>query len=113
VSAEPIYHLDQGKPRTDLLQFRALLAVAGVADYGVRKYGERNWEEHAERWEWGKLFGSAMRHAWSWMLREDLDPESGHHHLAHAAWNLLALLELVLAGRGRDDRALVSPKGGG
>lgn len=102
---EPVIHLDAGKPRLDLLQWRALREVAAVAEYGVRKYGERNWELHAERWRWGQILGSTFRHLSAWAVREDRDPESGLHHLAHAAWNAMTLLELVLANRGADDRS--------
>lgn len=107
---KPYHHLDDGKPRTDLLQYNALLAVAMVNTAAVPKYGERNWEHHADRWSWGQLFGSAMRHAWKWIAGEDFDAESKQHHLAHAAWNILTLLELVLAGRGHDNRMLIRKK---
>lgn len=102
--SERVFHLDAGKPRFDLLQWRALRDVAAVAEYGCRKYGDRNWEECADRWAWGQLLGSTFRHLSAWALREDLDAESGLPHLAHAAWNALTILELSIAGRGKDDR---------
>lgn len=105
--AEPVFHLDEGKPRVDLLQFNALREVGKVAAFGAKKYGERNWEECADRWDWGKLIGSALRHTWAWITGEDNDPESGINHLAHGAWNVLTVLELVLAGRGKDNRMVL------
>jgi hypothetical protein len=103
---KPYHHLDDGKPRVDLLQFRALLEVAKVMTWAEQKYGERNWEHHAKKWTWGQLFGSAGRHLFYWIAGENNDPQSGLNHLAHAAWNVLSLLELVLAGVGLDNRML-------
>lgn len=48
---------------------------------------------------------STLRHLLAWQAREDLDPESGLHHLAHARADLGMLLELVLTGHGNDDRS--------
>lgn len=106
------FHLEAGKPRVDLLHWTALLGVAEVAAWGVAKYGERNWEEHAASWHWGQLLGSALRHIFYWAMREDLDPESGKPHLAHAVWNLCTLLELTSRGSGVDDRTKLMTRWG-
>jgi len=99
------FHKESGKPPLDLMHFNAVLEEGRVAGYGASKYSERNWEEHADSWRWGQLLASAMRHIIAWSLRNDIDPESGCHHLAHARWNLGAIYELQLAGRGKDDRS--------
>lgn len=104
------YHREAGKPRVDLLQFGALLEVAKVAAFGAKKYGERNWEKHANEWSWGALAASALRHLFAWLLHENNDQESGLSHLAHAAWNVLTLLELVIRKFGKDDRTTVMTK---
>lgn len=71
----------------------ALLAVAEVGTYGIKKYSRGGWEnvpEGVQRYE------DAM---WRHLLREKselLDPESGLLHEAHAAWCALARLELRL-----------------
>lgn len=88
-----------------LLQWLALILVAKVAETGIEKYGVRNWEEHADEWKWSQLWESASRHMAAWALREDDNPEGGLPHLAHAAWNILSLIELTERGLGTDDRS--------
>ena len=72
---------------------RALMAVAEVASFGALKYGKSNWlhvENGVER------YTNAMdRHR----IKEGVethDGDSGLMHAAHAAWNALARLELML-----------------
>lgn len=103
---KPYFHLDSGKPRVDLLPPQALEAAGAVFEYGMSKYGHRNWEAYAEDWSWGQLLGSSLRHLYAWMRGVDLDRESGLPHLAHALTNLMMLLALVSAGQGKDDRQL-------
>jgi hypothetical protein len=98
------FHFDSGKPRMDQIPPRALMEIAKVFGYGARKYGEWNWAEYSNDWKWGQIIGSLLRHTFSWLMSEDIDHESGLHHLAHAGCNVMMLLELVLNGRGGDDR---------
>lgn len=72
---------------------RALKAVADISAFGASKYTWRGWESvdgGVER------YGDALaRH----LLAEaagPVDGESGYLHAAHAAWNALARLELIL-----------------
>lgn len=83
-------HLDEGKPRLELLPNRGLRDVGDAFAYGERKYGPKNWTRGMP---WRKLAGSALRHIYAWAWGEDFDPESGVHHLAHACCNLLMLLD--------------------
>lgn len=88
---------DAGKPRAGLMVgdfARALEAVAQVTTFGAGKYAPRSWRtvpQAAERY--GDAF---LRHIFKDAKGERLDPESGLPHLAHVAWNALALLELEL-----------------
>ncbi len=45
-----------------------------------------------------------MRHLIAWISGESYDKESGINHLAHAAANLMMLLEYQNRGTGEDDR---------
>lgn len=94
---------DAGKLRYDLIPPFALEELARVFSYGAEKYGARNWEAGLD---WGRLFAAAQRHLWSWWAGEDADEETGISHLAHAAWNCLALLEFARTHPERDDRPL-------
>lgn len=92
----PGAHLDAGKPRAGLVLMsfgNALMEVSKVGSFGAQKYTPRGWlqvENGVERY-----LDSAFRHLLR-METEPLDPQSGLSHLSHAAWNLLASLELEL-----------------
>lgn len=83
---------DQEKARYDLLPFKALAEIVSVLTYGAKKYAPENWRkvEHPK----SRYFAAALRHLVAWFGGERLDPESGHHHLAHAACCIMFLLEL-------------------
>lgn len=89
--------LDAGKPRPELIMrgfARALSAVAEVATFGANKYTDDGWQEvpEAERRYTDALYRHLLKHH----RGEEDDPDSGLSHLAHAAWNALAILELRL-----------------
>lgn len=98
-------HYDAGKPRVDLLPIGGLFAVAEVMAYGARKYGERNWQSGIQH---SKLVGSCLRHVFKRLRGEVLDDESGLPHLAHAAANLLMVLDM-LTTPGADDLPVTEP----
>jgi len=69
---------------------RALTAVAEVSGFGAAKYTWGGWESVPDGIE---RYGDALaRHA----LIDGPDAQSGLLHAAHAAWNALARLELIL-----------------
>jgi hypothetical protein len=94
---EPGTKLDRGKARVGLVLggfSRALMAVSEVGTYGAQKYTDRGWVEvpnGAER------YTDAMgRHLLKEAAGEKMDEETGLLHAAHAAWNALARLDLIL-----------------
>lgn len=101
---EPGAKLDGGKPcafRGTLDYFpRALLAVASVSTFGASKYAWKGWETVPEGFE--RYSDAMVRHLLYEGQGEVKDPDSGLSHAAHAAWNALARLELML--RAEDDR---------
>lgn len=92
---------DGEKNRLDLWPVRPYEDVGWVLTYGARKYADRNWEKG---FKWSRLFGSTLRHLFAWYRGETIDPESGLNHLAHAACNIIFLLEFSHTGAGEDDR---------
>ena len=92
---------DEGKPQLQLLPSYPLMAVAKVLGHGAAKYGRDNWRGGMD---WSRLYGSSLRHIMQHMEGEDLDPETGCSHLAHAAASLLFLLEYENEGLGKDNR---------
>lgn len=89
------------KPRPELLPPIALLQVADVMRFGASKYGARSYAEGAST---DRLMGSALRHLLSFQASIDIDEESSLPHLAHAAANILIMLDLIARGKLKDDR---------
>lgn len=82
---------DGEKPRYDLIPPLALDEIVRALTYGAQKYDDDNWRlvEDGRR----RYFAAMMRHAWAYWRGEVYDPETGIHHLAHAACNLLFILD--------------------
>lgn len=76
--------------------------VARVLEYGATKYAAWNW---AKGQNWSVCIGSMKRHLWAYTVRgEELDSESGLHHLAHVGANILFLNFFSVYYREGDDR---------
>jgi hypothetical protein len=86
----------------DLIPWEAMVAVAQVLEFGRVKYAKHNWRKG---FEWTRLISAALRHIFSWLSGEDLDPESGLNHLAHACCDLMFAIAHVVSDLGKDDRA--------
>lgn len=106
-SSGPVYHLssgdlhvpgakdDKAKPMAGvLLDFsRALQTVVDVGTYGAKKYTRTGWATVPEGSQ--RYLDAMMRHLLAMDVDPDgLDKETGLPHLAHVAWNALAVLEL-------------------
>ena len=92
---------DGGKNRLDLLPILPLLEIGRVLTYGANKYSERNWERGMA---WSRCYAALLRHLTAWWNGEDVDPETGISHLAHAACCLFFLIEYEARKTGKDDR---------
>lgn len=53
--------------------------------------------------DWSRVLGSTERHLGEWLEGERYDEETGCHHLAQVAWNVLVLMTYELLGLGKDD----------
>ena len=86
---------DKSKPMAGvLLDFsRALQTVVDVGTYGAKKYTRRGWVAVGDAET--RYLDAMMRHLLAMDVDPDgLDTETGLPHLAHVAWNALAVLEL-------------------
>lgn len=93
---------DDGKAPWHLAPWDAFLAIVLILAFGAKKYAARNWEKGIS---YSRLYSALLRHITAWWNGEDLDPETGHSHVAHAACCVCFLLAFVLRGRGDlDDR---------
>jgi len=92
---------DDGKPSLELLPPVAIEMVGRVLRHGAEKYAADNWRRVDDR---RRYLGAALRHLFAWAKGEDVDPDSGLPHLAHAACSVLFLLEADVDGLGDDTR---------
>lgn len=86
---------DSGKAKAGLMMrdfAKALQKIAAVTTFGATRYAPGNWRKVEGKEE---RYSDAMyRHLLAHESGEEIDADSGLPHLAHAAWNVIALLEL-------------------
>ena len=88
--------LDAGKSRAWLCLggfAKAIVQVSEVTTFGAKKYTPDGWKSVPNAQE--RYLDAAVRHLLA-AASEKADEESKLPHLAHAAWNLLAVLELQI-----------------
>lgn len=78
--SEQGYKADNGKLRYDLLSPQSLEGLVKVLTFGAQKYADRNWEKGIN---YSRVFGALLRHAFSWLRGERVDPETGFNHMHH------------------------------
>lgn len=79
-----------------------LMECGLVKLHGDLKYGRYNWRDAGVRSS--VYYDACMRHLMAWWEGEDLDPDSGIHHIAHAMTGLAVLRDSQLQGNCNDDR---------
>lgn len=82
---------DGGKLRYGLTPPLAFAEMVKVLTFGAEKYEPDNWKKVPESKT--RYFDALERHVWAWKMGEQIDPESGIHHLAHAMCCLAFLYE--------------------
>jgi hypothetical protein len=71
---------------------------------GGRKYGTHNYRAIGVRTS--TYYDAVMRHLIAWWEGEDIDPDSGIHHVVKAMACLLVLRDSMLMGNCEDDRPM-------
>ena len=73
----------------------------GMLD-GATKYGRYNWRANGVR---GSIYYDAtLRHLTAWWEGQDIDPDSGLHHVTKAITSLIVLRDAMIQGKYTDDR---------
>ncbi len=88
--------------RYDLIPPEATWFEAMVYGAGASKYADRNWEMG---YSWGSSIAALERHIQLFKAKDDIDPEFGLPHMAHARWHTGVLLTFYARQLGIDDRA--------
>lgn len=81
---------DDDKDRWDLVPLAPLKEVVRVLMHGARKYRPYGWTKVPNARK--RFYAATQRHLISYQLGEEKDLDSGLHHLAHAACNILFML---------------------
>lgn len=79
-----------------------LLEVGVAMLEGARKYGPFNWRDEAI--SASVYLDAAFRHLSAWYEGEDIDPDSGVHHVTKAIAGLVILRDAIQHGSCDDDR---------
>lgn len=101
LNQNPGKKLDDGKLRWDLLSWEAVEKIVEVYTFGTKKYGENTWQ-NVENFE-ARYRAALVRHLVSHIKGEKVDEESQILHLAHMAWNALALIWFELQKEESDE----------
>lgn len=92
------------KPQLHLVPTVALVECSKALKLGADKYGERNWANAKVK---QSTYLSAMLRHWGEIQGgNDLDTESGAHHLGHIMANCAIILDAMKCGTLVDDRVL-------
>lgn len=94
--------LGMKKPPLRLVPPALLLYVSRVMELGATKYGPYNWRGNKVRYS--IYIEAAMRHLMCALDGEEIDPESGMPHMAHAAACAGIVLDAKATGNLVDDR---------
>src|SRR5690625_32211 len=92
---------DAGKVRMDLVPMEFVYGTAAALTYGAEKYEAWNWSKGLRK---GRVMAALLRHAYAWLARQDLDPETNLPHTWHMAACLAMLIGCEARGTAIEDR---------
>ena len=92
--------------RFDLLPWDQLWHVAELYGKGAEKYDRWNW---AKGYDWSLSLGAMGRHMAKFAVGEDIDEETGCHHLTSVIFHALALMQFGQTHPELDDRFKEAP----
>ena len=95
------YKADHDKPDLSLLPPEWKAEVAKAMTYGAKKYSRDN---YLTGMDWSRMRAAADRHLDAFWRNEDIDPETGIHHLGHASACILMLFMHAAHNLGTDNR---------
>ncbi len=96
-----VFKDDSAKLAMHLLPVDPINDIVKTLEFGAKKYSPNAWREGIA---WTRIMDAAERHISKWKKGIDNDAESGLNHLAHAACNLLFLLEYARTSTKLDNR---------
>lgn len=97
------------KPRVSLVPPALTIYAAKAFEDGAAKYGPYNWRKTSVQAD--IYVEAALRHLMSWWDGEEVAPDSGVHHLGHAAACIAILLDAQACDALVDNRPPSGPAG--
>ena len=94
---------DDKKIRVDLFPTKALIGSSRALTHGIKKYSEYNYKK-GDGLDWNRPYGATLRHLIAWWDGENIDRDSGLHHLDCAGAEIAMLMDLVYSQIGKDTR---------
>lgn len=98
---------NDNKTDWSLVDWRSLEPMVKVLMYGAKKYTPDNWKKGQDL---KSLSSCLMRHLVAFMDGEDIDPESGGHHLGHVLCNAMFMIHSQKHHDWADNRAAPKKK---
>lgn len=77
---------NEGKRKWSLVHFKSLEPMIEVLEYGANKYAPKNWQKGLDKSE---ILESLQRHVAKLFDGENIDQESGLHHIGHIMCNAM------------------------
>ena len=77
---------NKNKLKWSLVNFKALESMVKVLEFGTIKYEPHNWEKG---FSYTNTIESMLRHVYSFLQGEDIDPESNLPHTGHIMCNAI------------------------
>lgn len=101
--------MGSGKIPFHAIPSKPLMEVGLAMMEGGRKYGTHNYRKAGVRFS--TYYNSTLRHMVSYWEGEDIDPDSGVHHIIKAIAGLFVVRDSMHMGNFLDDRPLQYPDG--
>lgn len=89
------------KLRWDLLPLDLVEKVVEVFHMGAKKYEPNSWQGLENGFN--RYKSAFFRHLVAFEKGQTTDPESGLNHMAHAAWNALAMLHFAIKEQSKSE----------
>lgn len=101
--------IGSSKPALSVIPCPVLFEVGAAMTEGAAKYRRHNYRIAGVRHS--IYYDAAMRHLMAFWEGEDIDPDSGIHHISKAIAGLVVLRDSMMQGNDQDDRPPVSKAG--
>jgi len=101
MSTDKSLRFNEGKIQTREIDPDFILGIGEVLTKSRAKYEHFNWQKPTN---FSTPYESMMRHLMAFQKGEEIDKETGCHHLLHAATNIMFLYYHAVNNSGIDDR---------